>query len=157
MGTPQTRAAPGTREVGRGSAGLPAVRTRGIRPLNRGAGGRIVDVGTIGDYLAGLGPDQRAALQHVVDIASRLVPEAEEGTSYGMPALRLDGRRLVGVTAAAKHLSLFPFSPAVVEAVAPDLEGFSLSKGTIRFTVDRPVPDPVLERVVSLRLAELRG
>ena len=74
-----------------------------------------------------------------------------------MPALRLDGRPLVGVTAAAKHLSLFPFSPAVVEAVAPDLEGFSLSKGTIRFTVDRPVPDPVLERVVSLRLAELRG
>jgi uncharacterized protein YdhG (YjbR/CyaY superfamily) len=114
-------------------------------------------VGTIGDYLAGLAPDQRAALQHVVDIALRLVPEAQEGTSYGMPALRCDGRPLVGITAAAKHLSLFPFSPAVVEAVAPDLEGFSLSKGTIRFTVDRPIPDPVLERVVSLRLAELRG
>ena len=114
-------------------------------------------MGTIGDYLAGLEPDQRVALQHVVDVAARLAPEAEEGTSYGMPALRLDGRPLVGVTAAAKHLSLFPFSPAVVEAVAPDLDGFSLSKGTIRFTVERQVPDAVLERVVALRLAELRG
>lgn len=113
-------------------------------------------MGTIGDYLEGLEPDQRAALQHVVDVASRLVPEAEEGTSYGMPALRLDGRPLVGITAAAKHLSVFPFSPAVVEAVAPDLDGFALSKGTVRFTVDRPVPDTVLERIVSLRLAELR-
>jgi uncharacterized protein YdhG (YjbR/CyaY superfamily) len=55
----------------------------------------------------------------------------------------------------AQHLSVFPFSPAVVEAVAADLEGFSLSKGTIRFTVDRPIPDGVLERVVRLRRAEL--
>ncbi|MFD1053268.1 iron chaperone [Terrabacter terrigena] len=112
-------------------------------------------MGTIGDYLAGLEPDQRSALQHVVDVARRVVPEAEEGTSYGMPALRLEGRPLVGIAAAAKHLSVFPFSPAVVDAVATDLDGFSLSKGTIRFSVDRPVPDAVLERIVALRLAEL--
>jgi uncharacterized protein YdhG (YjbR/CyaY superfamily) len=114
-------------------------------------------VGTIGDYLVGLEPDQRAALQHVVDVARRHAPEAEEGTSYGMPALRLGGRPLLGVTAAAKHLSVFPFSPAVVEAVAPDLDGFSLSKGTIRFTVDRPILDAVIERLVALRRAELGG
>ena len=112
-------------------------------------------MGTTGDYLAGLAPEQRAALQRVVDVAVRAAPDAEEGTSYGMPALRLGGRPLLGFTAAAKHLSVFPFSPAVVEAVAADLEGFSLSKGTIRFTVDRPVPDAVVERLVHLRRAEL--
>ena len=69
--------------------------------------------------------------------------------------MRLDGRPLLGITAAAKHLSVFPFSPAVVEAVAADLDGFSLSKGTIRFTPERPVPDEVLERIVALRVAEL--
>ncbi len=127
------------------------------RARDHAGSGTIYDVGTIGDYLAGLQPTQREALQHVVDVAARLVPDAEEGTSYGMPALRLEGRPLVGITAAAKHLSLFPFSPAVVEAVAPDLEGFSLSKGTIRFTAERPVPDSVLERIVTQRLAELRG
>jgi uncharacterized protein YdhG (YjbR/CyaY superfamily) len=112
-------------------------------------------VGTIGDYLAGLAPEQRDALQRVVDVAVRVAPDVEEGTSYGMPALRLGGRPLLGITAAAKHLSVFPFSPAVVEAVAADLEGFSLSKGTIRFTVDRPIPDAVVERLVDLRRAEL--
>lgn len=112
-------------------------------------------MGTIGDYLQGLAPEQRDALQRVVDVAVRAAPDAEEGTSYGMPALRLAGRPLLGITAAAKHLSVFPFSPAVVEAVAADLEGFSLSKGTIRFTVDRPVPDAVVERLVHLRRAEL--
>lgn len=71
-----------------------------------------------------------------------------------MPALRLGGRPLVGVTASSRHLSLFPFSPAVVEAVAPDLDGFSRSKGTIRFTVARPLPAEVVERVVRLRRRE---
>ena len=112
-------------------------------------------MGMIGDYLAGLAPDQRAALQRVVDVAMRVAPEAEEGTSYGMPALRLDGRPLIGMTASARHLSLFPFSPAVVEAVTPELDGFSLSKGTIRFTSDHALPEDVVERVVRLRRAEL--
>ncbi|MBC9823693.1 iron chaperone [Terrabacter sp. MAHUQ-38] len=114
-------------------------------------------MGTTGDYLAGLAPEQRAALQRVVDVAVRAAPDAEEGTSYGMPALRLGGRPLLGFTAAAKHLSVFPFSPAVVEAVAAELDGFSLSRGAIRFTVDRPIPDAVVERLVDLRRAELEG
>jgi len=114
-------------------------------------------MGTLTDYLAEVPADQRPALQRVVDVARRVVPDAEEGMSYGMPALRHRGKPLIGVVAAAKHLSLFPFSPAVVDAVAPDLEGYSLSKGTIRFSADKPVPDDVVERIVSLRLAEIEA
>jgi len=58
--------------------------------------------------------------------------------------------------AAAKHLSVFPFSPAVIDAVASRLEGYSLSKGTIRFTPDHPLPDDVLEDIVRLRRAEIQ-
>jgi len=71
---------------------------------------------TIGDHLAGLLAEQREALQRVVDVAARVAPDAVEGTSYGMPALRLHGNPLIGVSAAAGHLSAFPFSPAVVDA-----------------------------------------
>ncbi|MEQ7736098.1 iron chaperone, partial [Escherichia coli] len=67
-----------------------------------------------------------------------------------------DDKPLVGVVAAAKHLSVFPFSPAVVEAVAGRLDGYSLSKGTIRFTADHPLPDDVVEEIVRLRHAEIR-
>ena len=114
-------------------------------------------MGTIGDYLDGLPPEQREALQQVVDVAQRTAPDAVEGTSYGMPALRLDGRPLLGVRAATGHLSVFPFSPAVVDAVAGELDGFSLGKGTIRFEVGHPLPDSVVERLVRLRRAELEG
>jgi uncharacterized protein YdhG (YjbR/CyaY superfamily) len=50
-----------------------------------------------------------------------------------------------------------PPLPAAIDAVRAHLEGFSLSKGTIRFTPDHPVPDDVLEQVVQVRLAEITG
>src|SRR6476659_6462805 len=112
-------------------------------------------MGTMADYLAGLSPDQREALQRVVDVATRAAPEAEEGTSYGMPALCVGGRPLLGVTASAKPLSVFPFSPALVEAGAERLPGYALSTGTVLFSADRPVPDEVIAKMVRLRLAEL--
>jgi uncharacterized protein YdhG (YjbR/CyaY superfamily) len=113
-------------------------------------------MGSVDDSLADLPPSERACLQHVIDVARAVAPDAVEGVSYGMPALKLDGKPLLGVVAAAKHLSVFPFSPEVVDAVASRLEGFSLSKGTIRFTPDHPLPDDVVQELVRLRRAEIQ-
>jgi uncharacterized protein YdhG (YjbR/CyaY superfamily) len=117
---------------------------------------RIGAMGAVDDSLADLPEPERGSLQHVIDTARAMVPEAVEGMSYGMPALKLDGKPLIGIVAAAKHLSVFPFSPAVIDAVAGRLEGYSLSKGTIRFTPDHPLPDDVLEDIVRLRRAEIQ-
>jgi uncharacterized protein YdhG (YjbR/CyaY superfamily) len=108
-------------------------------------------MGTVSDYLASLDPTPRDALDRVISRARALVPDVEEGTSYGMPTLLHRGKPLVAAMSAAKHLALYPFSAAVVAAVAPHLEGFSLSKGTIRFSVDQPLPDEVLDQVITLR------
>ena len=62
---------------------------------------------------------------------------------------------MLGFRAAKKHLSLFPFSPAAVEAVADRLEGFDLSKGTIRFAPAQPVPDDVLLALIEARQREI--
>ncbi|MFX1818541.1 DUF1801 domain-containing protein [Pseudarthrobacter sp. CC4] len=113
-------------------------------------------MGDVDDSLAALDEPARGCLQRVIAAARRVVPEADEGRSYGMPALKVDGKPLIGVVAAAKHLSIFPFSPEVVDAVAAKLAGFSLSKGTVRFTPDHPVPEEVVEEMVRLRLAEIR-
>ncbi|GLI26774.1 hypothetical protein ARHIZOSPH14_10160 [Agromyces rhizosphaerae] len=102
------------------------------------------------------GPD-REAVRRVFDRARALVPEAEEGRGYGMPALRYRGKPLLAVHAAKGHLGIYPFSPEAVEAVASDLEGFSLSKGTIRFSAEQPVPDEVLDRLVEARRAQIDG
>ena len=43
--------------------------------------------------------------------------------SYGLPALTYRGRPLLGLASTKKHLSLFPFSPAVIEALHDRLDG----------------------------------
>ncbi|MFB0837736.1 MULTISPECIES: iron chaperone [unclassified Arthrobacter] len=113
-------------------------------------------MGVVDDALAGMHEPDRGCLQHMVGVARSLAPDATEGMSYGMPALKLDGKPLFAVAVAATHLSIFPFSGNVVEAVADRLEGFSLSKGTIRFSAGHPVPEDVVKDIVRLRIAEIR-
>src|ERR671914_251058 len=86
---------------------------------------------------------------------------AEGGVGAGARRGRARGARRrggrLGFRAAKKHLSVFPFSPAAVDAVKDRLEGFDLSKGTIRFTPDQPVPDDVLADLVRARKAEIES
>lgn len=112
-------------------------------------------MGTVDDYLASLDEPRRAALAQVVELARRVVPEAEQGTSYGMASLTYRGRPLVAAVAARSHLSLYPFSAAVVALVRPRLAGYSVSKGTLRFDVGRPLPDDVVLEAVAARRAEI--
>ncbi len=109
------------------------------------------------EYLEGVAPEQRAALERIRAVVAEAVPDAEEGRSYGMPAFRYQGRPLIGFTAHKAHLSLHPFSAEVVDAVRSELVGYDLAKGTVRFTAEKPVPDAVVEQMVALRLRELTG
>src|SRR4051794_7497798 len=102
-------------------------------------------------------PDTRAALEHLVELVGRAEPQAEEGTSYGMPAWRLAGKPLLGFKVAANHIGVFPFSSAVVTAVRDRLDGFSVSKGGIRFVPAHPVPDDVVLDMLRLRRLEITG
>jgi uncharacterized protein YdhG (YjbR/CyaY superfamily) len=111
----------------------------------------------VDDYFGGLDAAPRAVFEHIRTLAMDIVPEAEDGTSYGMAALRYKQKSLLGFRTAKDHLSVFPFSPKVVDAVRDRLAGFDLSKGTIRFTVARPLPDEVVRDVVRLRMNEIVG
>ncbi|WP_275004441.1 iron chaperone [Promicromonospora iranensis] len=107
------------------------------------------------DYIASLDGSVRDAVEHVRARALRLVPDAEEGSSYGMAALRYRDSPLISARATAKHIGLYPFSPPAIEALGSDLAGFSTSKGTIRFTPERPLPDDVLDRLILFRRDEI--
>lgn len=111
----------------------------------------------VDDYLETLDDDVRAAFEHIRSLALDIVPDAEQGTSYGMAALKYKQKPLLGFAAAKRHLSVFPFSAQVVDEVRARLTGYELSKGTIRFAVDRPLPDDVIGDIVRLRVAEIAG
>jgi len=94
-------------------------------------------------------------VEHVRAVARAAVPEAVDGLGYGMPALRYRDKPLLSVMPAKRHIGLYPFSPAVVAAVAGELDGYSFAKGTIRFTADHPLQDDLVRRIVELRRAEI--
>ena len=116
---------------------------------------RIHNVSTVDDYLAGVEEPERGALEHVRAVVTGLVPHVTEGVSYGMPALKHRGKPLLGFVAAKNHLSVFPFSPAAINAVQDRLTGFALSKGTVHFSAATPIPDDVLTDLVLFRMRQI--
>ena len=110
---------------------------------------------TIDDYLATLDPSDAAIIAHTYDIAREVVPDAEQGVGYGMPALVYRGASLLSVMRAKKHFCVYPFSPAAIVAVLPMLDGVDHAKGTIRFT--EPLPDDTVRALVAARKAQIDG
>lgn len=104
-------------------------------------------------FLSALPEAQRQALIDLRAMIRRAAPEAEEYVGYGIPAFRQDGA-LVSFGAAKAHCAFYVQSPAVIEAFAADLKGLDTSKGTIRFTPDKPLPEALVARIVAARLAE---
>jgi uncharacterized protein YdhG (YjbR/CyaY superfamily) len=115
----------------------------------------MTDMGEVTEYVAGLHEPARSAIEGVFLVAHEVVPDAEEGRSYGMPALRHAGKPLLAVMEASSHIGLYPFSPAVIEATADLLAGFERSKGTVRFTAEHPLPEEAVRRLVTLRRDEI--
>jgi uncharacterized protein YdhG (YjbR/CyaY superfamily) len=108
----------------------------------------------IDEILAGLPADQRAALQHLRETIAATAPEAVEAMSYGAPAFRYRDHPLVSYSAARSHCAFYVMSPEVIVAHEAALKGFDTSKGTIRFTPDKPLPDDLVARIVRARMAE---
>lgn len=112
-------------------------------------------MGDVTDYLATLDGPEHDTVAHVLERARALVPDVEEGRSYGMPALRYRGSPLLSVVVTKQHLGLYPFSPAVLESVADRLTGFRRTKGSVSFRPDAPLPDEVVDAIVAARVAEI--
>src|SRR5262245_5599259 len=79
-------------------------------------------------------------------------PDAVESIAYQMPAYKYKGRPLVYFGAAKEHVGLY--GPAVVEFEG-ELKGYSTSKGTVRFPLDKPIPTALVKRLVKSRLAAI--
>ena len=106
---------------------------------------------TIDEYLAGVSPDKRTALQALREIIRSEAPDAEECISYQMPAFRQNGM-LVGFAAASKHCALYAWNGTTVEAFKDALKGYDTSKGTVRFTPEKPLPEALVRHLVREKI-----
>jgi uncharacterized protein YdhG (YjbR/CyaY superfamily) len=108
---------------------------------------------TVEDYFAGLPDPARAALHKLRAAIRGAVPaEATEVISYKIPAFKHNGI-LVWYAAFSSHCSLFP-TASVIKAFEDELKGFSTSKGTVHFPLDKRLPTALIKRMVKFRVTE---
>jgi uncharacterized protein YdhG (YjbR/CyaY superfamily) len=107
-------------------------------------------------YLSKIEEPKRATLQRLRQSILKVIPEAEQGISYGMPAFRVKGKVVAGFAAFKNHLAYVPHSGSVLGQLGGDLAGYSMSKGALRFPIDEPLPDELVEKLIAVRLASGR-
>ncbi len=105
-------------------------------------------------YLAGVEEPKRSTLQRLRESILDVVPDAEEGISYGVPAFRLRGKVIAGFAAFKNHLSYLPHSGSVFPQLRDELVPYKTSTGALRFPVDSPLPKPVVEHLLKVRIAQ---
>jgi uncharacterized protein YdhG (YjbR/CyaY superfamily) len=109
----------------------------------------------IDDYLRGVEEPKRGTLEALRGTILEVIPDAEQGISYGLPAFRLDGKTIAGFAAFKNHLSYLPHSGRVLEQLAGDLSGYTMTKGSLHFPIDRPLPGAVVKKLIARRLREV--
>jgi uncharacterized protein YdhG (YjbR/CyaY superfamily) len=107
----------------------------------------------IDDYLAYQPEKVREALENLRQIIRETAPEAEEVISYGIPAYKYQGM-LVYFAAYKKHCSLFGGTGSLTEEMKEELKDYKTSKGTIQFTVEKPLPDELVRHIVKYRMKQ---
>jgi uncharacterized protein YdhG (YjbR/CyaY superfamily) len=111
---------------------------------------------SIDEYLATVPASHRAALKRVRAIVRKAYPAAEEGFYYHLPAFRLNGKAFVAFRSSKAHCSLHPLSGTVLPSLKSKLAGFEFSRGTLRFTPEKPVPESLLRAILRVRAKELQ-
>jgi uncharacterized protein YdhG (YjbR/CyaY superfamily) len=106
----------------------------------------------IDDYIATFPKNIQSILEEMRQAIRDSAPEAEEAISYQMPTFKLNSN-LVYFAAFKNHIGFYPTS-SPIEAFKEDLSDYEVSKGTVRFPLNKPIPLDIVKKMVRYRAKE---
>jgi uncharacterized protein YdhG (YjbR/CyaY superfamily) len=109
----------------------------------------------VDEYLRSIEEPMRTTLQDLRRTILEVVPDADQVISYRVPAFRIRGKDFAGFAAFKDHLSYLPFSGSVLGQLAGELDDYSMTKSSLHFPVDRPLPKALVKKLIAARLAEV--
>lgn len=108
---------------------------------------------SIDQYMARVPEPARTTLKKMrTAIRSALPSDATETISYRIPAFKRKNI-LVWFAGFSDHCSLFPTASVIAE-FKDELKGYSTSKGTIHFPLDKPPPIALIKKIVKARVKQ---
>ena len=117
----------------------------------------VVSAQEIDQYLDALEEPKRTTLALLRQTILDILPEAEQGISYGLPAFKVRGKTIAGFAAFKNHLSYLPHSGSVFPQLKDELKDYSTSSGALRFGIGHPLPAPLVEKLIAVRLQQVFG
>jgi uncharacterized protein YdhG (YjbR/CyaY superfamily) len=109
---------------------------------------------TIDEYITAFPKEVQDILEKIRSTIRESAPKAEEAISYGIPAFRLNGRGLVYFGAWKNHIGFYP-TPSGIEAFKKELAPFKLEKGSVQFSLDKPISYDLVKKIVRYRVTEI--
>ena len=110
----------------------------------------------IDEYLAQVDQPKRSTLQVLRESIQRIIPEAEQCISYGLPAFRLQGKVVAGFGAFKNHLAYLPHSGSVFPELRDELGSYVITSGSLHFPVDNSLPESLVKKLIDVRLRQIR-
>lgn len=107
---------------------------------------------SVEEYLSWNSPEVREKLEQMRETILKAIPKAKEVISYSMPAYRTT-EVLVYYAAAKKHIGFYPTNSGVSE-FKNELKNYVTSKGTIQFSLDKPLPLELIAAICQFRYLE---
>ena len=104
-----------------------------------------------GEYVKQFPADVQPVLERLRKTIKAAAPKAEELISYQMPAYKYHGM-LVYFAAWKNHIGFYP--AGAIKAFDKELSVYEVSKGTIRFPLDKSFPFSLVSKMVRYRAKE---
>lgn len=101
----------------------------------------------IDEYIAGFPDDVQKSLEKVRTAIKKAAPRADEAIKYQMPTFVLNGN-LIHFAGYKNHIGLYPGSTPI-EEFKNELAGYTTSKGTVQFPLDKPVPVGLISKITK--------
>lgn len=114
---------------------------------------------TVEQYFNAQPEKTKNALLELKKCILKVQPNATELFNYNIPAYALvkDGKRQEQIMIAGykKHVGLYPH-PTTMEKFDEELSEYKRGKGSVQFSLDKPIPKNLIERMIKYRLELLK-
>jgi uncharacterized protein YdhG (YjbR/CyaY superfamily) len=102
---------------------------------------------SIDAYIASFPTDVQPILNQIRAVIRAAAPDAREKISYGIPTF-YTSENLVHFAAYRHHIGFYPTSSGIGH-FRGELGAYELSRGTVRFPLDQPIPFDLIRRITN--------
>lgn len=106
---------------------------------------------TVSEYIKSFPKPTQEKLQAIRKIIREVAPTAAESISYRIAGYKLNGKVLIYFAGHSKHVAVYPIPP-LPPTVEKQIQPYLVSKGTLRFPLDEPLPLALIRKVAQAHL-----